>query len=156
MAYYQFIQTQKVNASLEDVWDFISSPKNLKEITPDYMGFDITSEGLTEKMYPGMIIGYRVSPLLGIKTTWVTEITQVHDLSYFVDEQRIGPYSIWHHQHFIEPIEGGVLMRDIVTYRPPFGFLGAIMNRLVIQKKLKEIFSYRTEAVEKRYGKFKD
>jgi|TARA_B110000305_G_C19444035_1_gene643670 ligand-binding SRPBCC domain-containing protein len=156
MAYYQFIQTQKVNASLEDVWDFISSPKNLKEITPDYMGFDITSEGLTEKMYPGMIIGYRVSPLLGIKTTWVTEITQVRDLSYFVDEQRIGPYSIWHHQHFIEPIEGGVLMRDIVTYRPPFGFLGAIMNRLVIQKKLKEIFSYRTEAVEKRYGKFKD
>ena len=156
MAYYQFIQTQKVNASLEDVWDFISSPKNLKEITPDYMGFDITSEGLTEKMYPGMIIGYRVSPLLGIKITWVTEITQVHDLSYFVDEQRIGPYSIWHHQHFIEPIEGGVLMRDIVTYRPPFGFLGAIMNRLVIQKKLKEIFSYRTEAVEKRYGKFKD
>ena len=156
MAYYQFIQTQKVNASLEDVWDFISSPKNLKEITPDYMGFDITSEGLTEKMYPGMIIGYRVSPLLGIKTTWVTEITQVHDLSYFVDEQRIGPYSIWHHQHFIEPIEGGVLMRDIVTYRPPFGFLGAIMNRLVIQKKLKEIFSYRTEAIEKRYGKFKD
>tara|TARA_B110000093_G_scaffold85119_1_gene92213 strand:+ start:270 stop:740 length:471 start_codon:yes stop_codon:yes gene_type:complete len=156
MAYYQFIQTQKVNASLEDVWGFISSPKNLKEITPDYMGFDITSEGLTEKMYPGMIIGYRVSPLLGIKTTWVTEITQVRDLSYFVDEQRIGPYSIWHHQHFIEPIEGGVLMRDIVTYRPPFGFLGAIMNRLVIQKKLKEIFSYRTEAVEKRYGKFKD
>ena len=156
MAYYQFIQTQKVNASLEDVWDFISSPKNLKEITPDYMGFDITSEGLTEKMYPGMIIGYRVSPLLGIKTTWVTEITQVRDLSYFVDEQRIGPYSIWHHQHFIEPIEGGVLMRDIVTYRPPFGFLGAIMNRLVIQKKLKEIFSYRTEAIEKRYGKFKD
>tara|TARA_B110000027_G_scaffold118351_1_gene130283 strand:- start:1212 stop:1682 length:471 start_codon:yes stop_codon:yes gene_type:complete len=156
MAYYQFIQTQKVNASLEDVWGFISSPKNLKEITPDYMGFDITSEGLTEKMYPGMIIGYRVSPLLGIKTTWVTEITQVRDLSYFVDEQRIGPYSIWHHQHFIEPIEGGVLMRDIVTYRPPFGFLGAIMNRLVIQKKLKEIFSYRTEAIEKRYGKFKD
>jgi ligand-binding SRPBCC domain-containing protein len=156
MAFYQFIQTQKVNASLEHVWDFISSPKNLKEITPDYMGFDITSEGLTEKMYPGMIIGYRVSPLLGIKTTWVTEITQVRDLSYFVDEQRIGPYSIWHHQHFIEPIEGGVLMRDIVTYQPPFGFLGAIMNRLVIQKKLKEIFAYRTKAVEKRYGIFEE
>jgi ligand-binding SRPBCC domain-containing protein len=156
MAFYQFIQTQKVNASLEDVWDFISSPKNLKEITPDYMGFDITSEGLTEKMYPGMIIGYRVSPLLGIKTTWVTEITQVRDLSYFVDEQRIGPYSIWHHQHFIEPIEGGVLMRDIVTYQPPFAFLGAIMNRLVIQKKLKEIFAYRTKAVEKRYGTFEE
>lgn len=156
MAFYQLIQTQKVNASMEEVWDFISSPKNLKEITPDYMGFDITSKELADKMYPGMIIGYRVSPLLGIKTTWVTEITQVRDMSYFVDEQRIGPYSIWHHQHFIEPIEGGVLMRDIVTYQPPFGFLGAIMNRLVIQKKLKEIFAYRTEAVEKRYGKFEN
>ena len=141
---------------MEEVWDFISSPKNLKEITPDYMGFDITSKELTDKMYPGMIIGYGVSPLFGIKTTWVTEITQVRDMSYFVDEQRIGPYSIWHHQHFIEPIEGGVLMRDIVTYQPPFGFLGAIMNRLVIQTKLKEIFAYRTEALEKRYGKFED
>lgn len=156
MAFYQLIQKQKVNASMEEVWDFISSPKNLKEITPDYMGFDITSKELADKMYPGMIIGYRVSPLLGIKTTWVTEITQVRDMSYFVDEQRIGPYSIWHHQHFIEPIEGGVLMRDIVTYQPPFGFLGAIMNRLVIQKKLNEIFAYRTKAVEKRYGKFEN
>ena len=156
MAFYQFKQTQKVNASMEEVWDFISSPKNLKEITPDYMGFDITSEGLPEKMYPGMIIGYKVSPLLGIKTTWVTEITHVRDQSYFVDEQRVGPYSIWHHQHFIEPIEGGVLMRDIVTYQPPFGFLGAIMNKLVIRKKLNEIFAYRTKAVEKRYGTFNE
>ena len=156
MAFYQLIQTQKVNASMEEVWSFISSPKNLKEITPDYMGFDITSEELADKMYPGMIITYRVSPLLGLKTNWVTEITQVRDMSYFVDEQRIGPYSMWHHQHFIEPIEGGVLMRDIVTYQTPFGFIGAIMNRLVIQKKLKEIFAYRTGAVEKRYGKFND
>lgn len=154
MAYYQLKSTQKIPASMEEVWDFISSPKNLKEITPDYMGFDIISDDLPEKMYPGMIIGYKVSPLLGIKTTWVTEITHVRDMEYFVDEQRIGPYSIWHHQHFIEPIEGGVLMRDIVTYQPPFGFLGAIMNTLVIKKKLAEIFDYRTKAVEEKYGIF--
>lgn len=154
MAHFQLKQSQKIPASMEEVWDFISSPKNLKEITPDYMGFDITSEGLPEKMYPGMIISYKVSPLFGIKTTWVTEITHVRDLEYFVDEQRIGPYRIWHHQHFIEPIEGGVLMKDIVTYEPPFGFLGRIANSIIIRKKLKEIFDYRTKAVEEKFGKF--
>lgn len=152
MAFYQLHKTQKVNCSLDELWDFISSPKNLKEITPDYMGFDITSKDTPEKMYPGMIITYKVSPLLGIKTNWMTEITQVHDKSFFVDEQRIGPYKLWHHQHFVEEIEDGVLMRDIVTYQPPFGVLGAIMNTLVIRKKLEEIFAYRWKAVEEKYG----
>ena len=155
MAYYQKIQTQKVSASIDEVWDFISSPANLKEITPDYMGFEVVTENLPGKMYQGMIIGYRVSPIAGLKTNWVTEITQVVEKKYFVDEQRIGPYSMWHHQHFIEPLpKGGVLMTDIVTYQPPFGFLGAMMNSILIKKKLKEIFTYRTSAVEKRFGIF--
>jgi ligand-binding SRPBCC domain-containing protein len=154
MAFYQLYKTQKVNCSLEEIWDFISSPRNLKEITPDYMGFDITSKETPEKMYPGLIITYKVSPLLGIKTNWMTEITQVQDKEFFIDEQRVGPYKLWHHQHFVEEIEGGILMRDIVTYQPPFGFLGAIMNLLVIRKKLKEIFDYRFKAVEKKYGVF--
>lgn len=152
MAFYQFYKQQKIKCSIEEIWEFISSPGNLKEITPDYMGFDIMTKDLPEKMYPGMIICYKVSPLLGIKTTWVTEITQVVDKKYFVDEQRVGPYSIWHHQHIIEPIENGVLMTDIVSYSPPFGFLGAIANSLIIKNKLNEIFDYRTKAVEKRYG----
>jgi len=84
----------------------------------------------------------------------MTEITQVKELEYFIDEQRVGPYKMWHHQHFIEPIEGGVLMKDIVTYIPPLGFLGAIANSLFIKKKLNEIFDYRTTALEKKYGKF--
>lgn len=154
MAFYQKYQEQKVPATLEEVWDFISSPANLKEITPDYMGFDITSKDLPEKMYPGMIISYRVSPLMGIKTTWVTEITQVKDKHFFVDEQRVGPYSIWHHQHILEPIENGVLMKDIISYVPPFGFLGAIANGIIIKKKLNEIFEYRNKAVAKRFGKY--
>lgn len=155
MAFYQFQQTQEVNASIDEVWDFISSPKNLKEITPDYMGFDITSKNLPDKMYEGMIISYKVSPLLGIKTTWVTEITTVIDNEYFIDEQRVGPYKLWHHQHKIEPIKNGVLMTDIVSYSPPFGFLGRIANSLIIKNKLKEIFDYRTEAVIKRFGDYK-
>lgn len=155
MAFYQFKQEQKVNASLSEVWEFISSPGNLKEITPDYMGFDITSEDVPDKMYPGLIITYNVKPLLGIKTPWMTEITQVKENEFFIDEQRVGPYKIWHHQHFIEPIDGGVLMKDIVTYAPPFGFLGAIANSLFIRKKLQEIFDYRSKALIHKYGEFK-
>ena len=104
MAFYQFHKQQKIRTTIDEIWDFISSPPNLKEITPDYMGFDITTKNLPDKMYAGMVISYEVSPLLGIKTTWVTEITQVIDKKYFVDEQRVGPYSLWHHQHIIEPL----------------------------------------------------
>ncbi|MCW8897284.1 MAG: SRPBCC family protein [Flavobacteriales bacterium] len=154
MTFYQFQRTQKIKASIDEVWDFISSPANLKEITPDYMGFDITSKEIPGKMYQGLIISYKVSPLLGIKTTWVTEISQVKDKEYFVDEQRVGPYKLWHHQHIILPINGGVLMKDIVSYVPPFGFLGVIANKLIIRNKLNEIFNFRTKAMEKRFGTY--
>jgi len=139
---------------MEVIWDFISSPANLGEITPDHMGFNITSGAMPEKMYPGMIITYKVSPLLRIPMTWVTEITQVEEGKYFVDEQRVGPYRIWHHEHWIEPIESGVLMTDIITYQPPLGFLGAIANALIIKNQLEGIFNYRKKAVEKRFGTF--
>jgi len=153
MAFYQFHSEQKINTSIDEIWDFISSPTNLKEITPDYMGFDImNSIQLSEKMYEGMIIGYKVSPILGIKTTWVTEITHIRNKEFFIDEQRIGPYTMWHHQHLIRPIENGVLMTDIVSYQPPFGVIGAIANKLVIQSKLKQIFNYRTASLDKKFG----
>ena len=152
MAFYQKQVNQVIKASIDEVWDFISSPKNLKEITPEYMGFDITSQDTPEKVYPGLVITYKVKPIAGIKTTWVTEITQVKDKVYFVDEQRVGPYKIWHHQHFISPIENGsVLMKDIISYSPPFGFLGSIANSILIKKKLSEIFDYRRIAMEKRF-----
>ena len=102
MAFYQLTKTQKLPSSIEEIWDFISAPGNLKEITPADMGFIVTSNNGSEKMYPGMIITYKVSPLLGIKLNWMTEITHVKEYEYFVDEQRIGPYSMWHHQHKIE------------------------------------------------------
>lgn len=154
MAFYQIKQTQRIPASITEVWDFISSPGNLKEITPPYMGFIITTDNANEKMYAGMIINYKVSPVAGIKLNWLTEITQVRDKEYFVDEQRVGPYKMWHHQHKIEAIEGGVLMTDIVSYRPPMGILGALANALFIKHKLKHIFDFRTKALEKRFGKY--
>lgn len=154
MAFYQLIKTQKLPSSINEIWDFISSPANLKEITPEHMGFIVTSSIGGEKMYSGMIITYKVSPLLGIKLNWVTEITHVKDFEYFVDEQRIGPYAMWHHQHKIEAIEGGVLMTDIVTYQPPMGILGALAHSLFIKNQLKQIFDYRTIALEKKFGKY--
>ncbi len=155
MAFYQLIKTQKLPASIDILWDFISSPNNLKEITPKHMGFVVTGNTATEKMYPGMIITYKVSPVLGIQLNWMTEITQLKEKQYFVDEQRIGPYALWHHQHKLEAIEGGVLMTDIITYQPPLGVLGAIANWLFIEKQLQQIFDFRKIAVEKRFGKFK-
>ena len=148
MAFYQFKKTQEIKASVEEVWSFISNPENLKKITPDYMGFDIVSDVIPSKMKEGMIIIYKVSPLFGIKTTWVTEITHCKENSFFVDEQRVGPYKIWHHQHILEPIEDGTLMTDIISYQPPFGFLGKFANTLMIKKKLNEIFDYRTKVIK--------
>jgi ligand-binding SRPBCC domain-containing protein len=152
MAFYQLRKTQQIPAGIDEVWNFISSPENLKRITPPFMGFDITTGLQSPKMYPGMIIGYKVSPVLGIRMTWVTEITQVKEKHYFVDEQRIGPYALWHHEHILETFEGGVLMTDIVSYRPPFGFIGSIANTLFIKRQLGGIFKYRTEAMEKIFG----
>mgnify|MGYP002713058480 CR=1 FL=1 len=154
MAVYQFYAEQKVPVGIDEIWDFISSPKNLKKITPEYMGFDITTKHLAEKAYPGMIITYKVRPVLGIKITWVTEITHVMDNVYFVDEQRHGPYRMWHHEHKIFPIEGGTLMTDLVTYQPPFGLLGRIANSLSIRKKINEIFEYRRKALISIFGPF--
>lgn len=151
MAFYQFQKEQFIKASIEEIWDFISSPKNLKKITPKNMGFDIRTPNLPDKIYEAMIISYTVRPLFGIPTKWVTEITHVLNKSYFVDEQRVGPYKLWHHQHIILPQNDGVLMKDIVSYQPPLGVLGRIANALVIRKTLDEIFDFRTKALEKIY-----
>ena len=153
MAIYQIHEEIEVAASLEEVWEFISSPSNLKEITPEYMGFEITTPGLPEKIYPGLMISYKVRPLLGIRMNWLTEITQVREPHYFVDEQRSGPYALWHHEHNLQAIEKGVLMSDLVTYRLPAGPLGTLAHGLFIKKQLKGIFQYRELALEKRFGR---
>lgn len=152
MPFYQLRTEQFIKTDINNLWDFISSPENLKRITPEYMGFDITSDNLLGKMYEGMIISYKVSPLFGIKTTWVTEITHIREKEYFVDEQRIGPYKFWHHQHLLIEKEGGTMMQDIVSYSPPFGILGSIINKLVIRKKLTQIFNYRRRALDKIFN----
>jgi len=152
MSHYQFKREQFLKTDIDTIWNFASSPKNLKEITPDYMLFNITSNLEEEKMYPGMIITYQVSPFMNIKMNWMTEITHIEHKHYFIDEQRMGPYKMWHHQHFFEEQQNGVLMTDIVTYIPPFGWLGQLANSLFIKKQLNNIFKYRFEILEKKFN----
>jgi ligand-binding SRPBCC domain-containing protein len=142
----------RLSIDLKTAWDFFSSPKNLSKITPSYMGFNIISELKNEKMYPGLIITYIVKPILGIPLTWVTEITEISEGKYFIDEQRVGPYKIWHHEHHFREIEGGIEMRDLLYYRLPFGFIGKIINSLFVKKKVNGIFDYRTEVLEKMFN----
>jgi ligand-binding SRPBCC domain-containing protein len=141
--------------SIDKAWDFFSSPANLKVITPPHMGFVITSEFNNEKMYCGQIISYVVKPLAGIPLTWVTEITHVQEPNYFVDEQRFGPYALWHHKHFFKEIEGGVEMRDLVHYALPLGFLGRMANSILVKNQLNSIFEYRTQKLQNLFGTMK-
>lgn len=151
MKVYTKKSIQKVNASIEECWSFFSSPRNLQKMTPLTMGFEITDfDG--QNMYPGQIIQYKVSPLLGIKLTWVTEITIVEKNRYFIDVQRFGPYTLWHHKHFFEASENGVMMTDLVHYALPLGFIGRILNALIVKNKLREIFEYREQKINEIFN----
>ena len=154
MKIYTFDRKQKLPISVEKAWKFLSSPKNLKTITPEYMSFDILS-GAEKPMFAGQIIQYIVTPILGIKTKWVTEITHVKELEYFVDEQRFGPYALWHHKHFIKKIKGGVEMEDIIDYKVPMGILGRLAHPILVKPKLEEIFAYRQKKLIELFGELK-
>jgi ligand-binding SRPBCC domain-containing protein len=134
--------TQFIPVTMPEAWKFFSNPANLGKITPKEMNFVITSR-VPENIYPGLIITYKVSPVLNIPMTWVTEITQVNKPMYFVDEQRMGPYAIWHHEHHFEEVEGGVMMTDKLFYKVPLGFFGNLLDLLFIQNKVKGIFEHR-------------
>jgi ligand-binding SRPBCC domain-containing protein len=153
MKIYTLHKNQKLPIGVEKAWAFLSSPANLKTITPDYMSFDILS-GADRPMYAGQIIQYIVTPILGIKTKWVTEITQVVEQQYFVDEQRFGPYALWHHKHFIKAIDGGVEMEDIIDYKVPMGYLGQLMHPFIVKPKLEEIFAYRQKKLIELFGAY--
>ncbi len=154
MKIYRLESKQNLPISKKEAWEFLSSPKNLKTITPEYMSFDILS-GADRPMFAGQIIQYIVTPLLGIKTKWVTEITHVEEGEYFVDEQRFGPYALWHHKHFIKEIPGGVEMEDIIDYKVPMGILGQLVHPFIVKPKLDEIFEHRRKKLIEIFGEFK-
>lgn len=138
--------------SLDEAWTFFSDPSNLKEITPAHMRFVVMSSHQGDRMYAGQIIRYIVRPLFGIPLKWCTEITQVADRQYFVDEQRFGPYAFWHHQHRFTEQNGGVLMEDILHYKVPFGILGSLVDRMIVNREVNSIFAYRKKVLAERFG----
>ena len=144
--------TQLIPGSMDEVWHFFSRPENLDRITPDDMSFEILTDIANQPMYQGMMIQYLVSPFLGIKMNWVTEITHVRDRQYFIDEQRFGPYALWHHQHHFEAVDGGVLMKDILHYKVPYGPIGTIADLVFVDRQIETIFKYRVKAVEEIFG----
>lgn len=152
MPFYQFQRRQLIESSLEDVWNFIATPTNLCKITPPSMGFDILTPYLPSRMYEGMIIRYHVRPLPLYKTEWVTEITHIKHGEYFVDEQRVGPYKLWHHLHRITECNQGVEMIDIVSYQLPLGLIGQLGNQLFVKNRLKQIFEYREKAITEYFS----
>ncbi|MFL2616790.1 MAG: cell division inhibitor [Flavobacteriaceae bacterium] len=151
MKIFKIYTKQKLPITIEEGWGFLSNPKNLSCITPNYMKFKITDCDF-KPVYQGQIIQYTVRPLLNIPLKWVTEITHVVNENYFVDEQRFGPYSLWHHKHFLREIDGGIEMEDIIHYKIPLGFIGEFLNFLFIKNQLKEIFEYRKNKLIEIFG----
>jgi ligand-binding SRPBCC domain-containing protein len=154
MAVYSLKTVQRIPVSLEEAWYFFSHPKNLAVMTPEYLNLKFTNELFGEEMYAGQVMMYKVKPVLGIPMFWMTEITHVEDRKFFVDEQRFGPYALWHHQHHFREIEGGVEMTDLIHYKVPGWILGDLMNTLFIRKQLQTIFDFRFRKVEELFGKW--
>lgn len=149
---YTLETEQELAVSIKEAWNYFSSPENLEKITPPSMGFKITSK-VDKKAYEGQIITYKVSPVPFIKTNWVTEITKVKEACFFIDEQRFGPYKMWHHEHFFESLpNGNTLMKDKISYKIPFGFLGHLAQALFVKKQLTSIFTYRYNTLEKLFN----
>lgn len=148
---YQIKCTQFIKTDIQTCWDFFSSPDNLQQITPEKLRFKVLTKQ-PKKMYEGLFIRYDVAPILGIPMEWITEITHIKEGVFFVDEQRKGPYKIWHHEHHFEEVLGGVNMTDIVSYVVPYGWLGKIAHCLIIKGQLKTIFDYRFNKVEELFN----
>lgn len=144
--------TQLVRADREVCWKFFSDPANLSVITPPDMNFRIVFPHPMPAMYPGMIIRYQVSPLFGIQLEWITEITQVREKEFFIDNQVKGPFSIWHHQHFFRQTPDGTEMKDIVTYEVPFGWLGSLIAGRIVRRRIEGIFNFRHTVIEKYFS----
>jgi ligand-binding SRPBCC domain-containing protein len=152
MKIYNLKRVQLLPISLTEAWAFFSSPKNLSKITPAHMDFKILYLSGGEKTYAGQIIRYRVNILPGISVNWVTEITHVQEPYYFVDEQRFGPYALWHHQHRFREVPGGVEMTDEVNYAIPLGLLGRLAHLLFVKREVNRIFDHRFSVLAKYFG----
>ena len=148
---HSFSQIQDIPCNLDTAWQFFSDPRNLQRITLPDMKFAVRSP-LTDHIYAGQIIQYRVRPLFGIPVKWATLISHVTEKSSFVDEQIKGPFKFWHHQHFFTETNDGVRMVDVVHYELPLGFIGEFVHRFIVRERLKKIFDHRREVITRIFG----
>lgn len=148
---FYLISEITVPADLERVWAYFSTPRNLNEMTPSDMRFEFVRGG-EEPMYAGQMIEYKVSILPGVRVRWLTEISHVREKVYFIDEQRVGPYRLWIHEHRFESTAQGTHILDRVTYQLPFGILGNLAHALFVRKRLKAIFDFRRRQVQALFG----
>ena len=151
---HYLIREQIVPAPRQKVWDYFCDPQNLDVITPPDMNFEIL-QGADSKMYPGQLIEYRVEFVRGIRSRWLTEIAHVRAGEYFVDEQRVGPYRFWYHEHGFQETRAGTRMTDRVTYVIPCGVLGDLVNAFWIRKRLEQIFDFRRQKIVELFGEAK-
>lgn len=150
---HQLQRQQQLNCDIKTAWKFFSSANNLSEITPKDMKFVVRTQLSDDEIYKGMLIDYYVSPLLGIKLKWQTEITEVNFQKSFTDFQKKGPFKLWNHFHEFILNDQGVLMIDTVSYELSFGFLGEIAHSVMVKKKLEHIFDYRFKILEETFNK---
>lgn len=155
MKIYSIRQKQCLPILLDEAWSFFSDPKNLQEITPPEMRFQILSD-VPDEIYPGLIIQYKVTAIAKISMNWTTEIAHVIPGKMFIDEQRFGPYNFWHHQHHFRAIENGTEMVDFVHYALAFGLLGRMVNAIDIRRRLNHIFAYRKQVLEQMFGRIEN
>jgi len=148
MALYRFEHTQIIPLTLEDSWRFFTNPRNLSELTPAAMNFRHRFEPDAERVYPGMILAYSLTPMAGIPVNWVTEITHVEPLVRFIDEQKSGPFSMWHHIHEFSEVPEGTKIHDTLYYSLPFSFLGQFAHSLFVKNQIENIFRYRSKRMK--------
>lgn len=151
MRVYRIEACQRLATTPDEAWDFFSNPDNLREITPPDLDFRI-SVPLPDTIRPGLMVAYTIRPFLGRQVGWLTEITAVDVPRYFVDEQRIGPFSLWHHEHSLGPIKGGTEVRDLVTYGMRGEPITRPIHRTLVQPRLRKIFTYRRHVLARRFG----
>jgi len=148
MKYLEFEQFLPI--PIEQAWHFFSSPDNLNRITPPHLKFRVLDK-LPDEMYKGLIIRYRIQPMLNIPMKWITEITAFEKNKFFIDEQIKGPYKVWHHEHHFKTVAGGVIMTDKLTYDIGWSFLGWLVGRLWVDQQVRNIFSYRRSKLNEMF-----
>ena len=146
------IQTiQRLPIQVEEAWDFFTSPGNLSLITPPWLDYRLSSNP-PEYMHPGTLYSAQIRPFPGISMQWITEITYIRPPSLFITDQRVGPFKVWHHEYHFREHADGVELEDIVQYGLPLGPIGSLVHDLYVRRKLHEVFTYRAQSLERRFG----